>query len=142
MTGEPHALLLAALKRDEAQLRTLLARTSDAWGYEDPIYRFYHHSFKVFALQDRTAAIVAALRALGPDGDLHPAFEEIVVDGTGKVFATGMNPDWTRHTRPILEAFFHARFFLEMAVRYASLHEAPTVLPSGWAALLALYRLR
>ncbi len=53
-----------------------------------------------------------------------------------------MNPDWARHTRPILEAFFHARFFLEMAVRYAGLEKAPTTLPSGWAALLCLYRIR
>lgn len=50
--------------------------------------------------------------------------------------------DLVRHTRPILEAFFHARFFLEMAVRYADLPGPPTSLPSGWAALLYLYELR
>jgi hypothetical protein len=33
-------------------------------------------------------------------------------------------------TRPILEAFFHARYFLEMAVRYADLETPPEVLPS------------
>jgi hypothetical protein len=33
----------------------------DWWGYEDPIYRFYHHSFKVYALQEQTSRIVAAL---------------------------------------------------------------------------------
>lgn len=42
----------------------------------------------------------------------------------------------------ILEAFFHARFFLEMAVRYATLPECPNPLPSGYAALLSLYGLR
>jgi hypothetical protein len=41
-----------------------------------------------------------------------------------------------------VEAFFHARFFLEMAVRYASLDSPPRPLPSGYAALLYLYRLR
>jgi hypothetical protein len=43
---------------------------------------------------------------------------------------------------PILEAFFHALFMLEMAVRYADLGEPPQMLPSGWAALLYLYDLR
>jgi hypothetical protein len=46
-------------------------------------------------------------------------------------------------TRPILEAFFHARYFLEMAVKYGGrLSVAPRVMPSGWAALLSLYGLR
>lgn len=41
------------------------------------------------------------------------------------------------------EAFFHARFFLKMAVKYGEeLDEAPSTLPSGWAALLYLYNLR
>ena len=53
-----------------------------------------------------------------------------------------MNTIWNHHTRPILEAFFHARFFLEMAVRYADLPVPPNPLPSGWAALLYLYELR
>ena len=41
-----------------------------------------------------------------------------------------------------VEAFFHARFFLEMAVRYAKLETPPRPLPSGYAALLYLYQLR
>jgi hypothetical protein len=45
-------------------------------------------------------------------------------------------------TRPIVEAFFHAGFFLEMAVRYAKLETPPRPLPSGYAALLHLYQLR
>ena len=28
-------------------LEALLTQCSNHWGYEDPIYRFYHHSFKV-----------------------------------------------------------------------------------------------
>jgi len=140
--NDQHDSLLAALKREQQGLRDLLATSGDEWGYEDPIYRFYHHSFKVFGLQDRTAAIVTMLKALMPGRELHPYFEEIVVHGTGKVFSTSMNPEWTRHTRPIVEAFFHARFFLEMAVRYATLDETPTSLPSGWAALLTLHGLR
>jgi hypothetical protein len=47
-----------------------------------------------------------------------------------------------RHTRPILEAFTHAKSMIEMAVRYADLPAPPAPLPSGWAALLYLYDLR
>jgi hypothetical protein len=140
--GDQHDSLLAALKREQQGLQDLLTKSRDEWGYEDPIYRFYHHSFKVFGLQEGTAAIVTRLKALMPDRELHPYFIEIVNHGTGKVFVTSMNSEWTLHTRPIVEAFFHARFFLEMAVRYARLDEAPTALPSGWAALLTLYGLR
>jgi hypothetical protein len=47
------------------------------------------------------------------------------------------------HARPIVEAFFHAKFMLTMAVKYGKkLKEAPNMLPSGWAALLYLYKMR
>jgi len=52
------------------------------------------------------------------------------------------NKEWERHTRPMLEAFTHAKFMVEMAVRYADLPEPPVTMPSGWAALLYLYDLR
>jgi hypothetical protein len=46
-------------------------------------------------------------------------------------------------TRPIVEAFFHARYFLEMVCGYGrQLTEPPSPLPSGWAAVLYLYGLR
>jgi len=106
------------------------------------VYRFYHQSFKVFSLQQRTDAIVQRLRDLLPGRPLHPWFLEIVREGTGKEFATSDNDRWTQVTRPIVEAFFHARFFLEMAVRYAKLETPPRPLPSGYAALLYVYQLR
>ncbi len=45
-------------------------------------------------------------------------------------------------TRPMLESLAHAKFMIEMAVRYADLKEPPQPMPSGWAALLYLYDLR
>jgi hypothetical protein len=96
----------------------------------------------VFALQNQTEKIVSALRFLLPTRPLNPQFLQIVGEGTGKEFAPGMNDAWEHHTGPILEAFFHARFFLEMAVRYADLPAPPNPLPSGWAALLCLHELR
>lgn len=68
---------------------------------------------------------------------------QIVREGTGKRFAIEDNENWLEATRPILEAFFHARYFLEMAVNYGRILEHPRrVMPSGWAALLYLYNLR
>ena len=135
-------MLLRNLRSRQPELTALLEECSSHWGFEDPIYRFYHQSFKVYALQDQTSRIVSALENLAPDRPLNPWFRQIVEQGTGKSFKQDDNADWTRITRPILEAFFHARFFLEMAVRYAALQEPPMPLPSGYAALLYLYGLR
>ena len=53
------------------------------------------------------------------------------------------NDNWLAVTRPILEAYFHAKYFLERVVRYGEeLEQAPACLPSGWAAVLYLYHLR
>lgn len=134
--------LLLSLRRDRVELEKLLAECSDHWGYEDSVYRFYHQSFKVYGLQSRTQSIVQRLQALAPDRPLNPWFVQIVQAGTGTVFKSEDNARWTEVTRPILEAFFHARFFLEMAVRYADLQEPHQLLPSGYAALLYLFGLR
>jgi len=134
--------LLRNLRRDKAALAKLLQENSDHWGYEDSIYRFYHQSFKVYGLQHQTQSIVDSLQALAPDRPLNRWFLEIIRSGTGKAFKIEDNARWTEVTRPILEAFFHARFFLEMAVRYADLDAPPQSLPSGYAALLYLFGLR
>jgi hypothetical protein len=98
---------------------------------------------KVFRLQDSTTEIVEALQSLAPHLPLNEWFMEIVTEGTGKEFAMEINDRWTAVTRPILEAFFHARYFLEMACKYGKeLEEPPQIMPSGWAAVLYLYNLR
>jgi hypothetical protein len=134
--------LLLSLRRDRQELEKLLAECSGHWGYEDPVYRFYHQSFKVYGLQQQTRSIVRRLQALAPDRPLNAWFVEIIEAGTGKIFKLEDNQRWTEVTRPILEAFFHARFFLEMAVRSADLPAPPRTLPSGYAALLYLFGLR
>jgi hypothetical protein len=140
----PEALaLLDNLRASLPKLERLLESASDHWGYEDPIYRFYHQSYKVFGLQDTTERIVSSLQALAPDRKLNAWFTELIECGTNKRFSAQDNEHWISVTRPILEAFFHARFFLEMAVRYGrALAAPPRMLPSGWAAFLYLYDLR
>jgi hypothetical protein len=134
--------LLRSVKKHMPQLQELLAEMSSHWDYEDPIYRLYHQSFKVYRLQNSTLKIVKTLRELAPHLKLNPWFEQIVAEGTGKTFDVSHNDNWLKHTRPIVEAFFHARYMLEMAVRYADLPEPPQPMPSGWAAFLYLFNLR
>jgi hypothetical protein len=136
-------VFLQRLKKALPELEKLLKEVNDHWNYEDGIYRFYHQSFKVFSLQSLTQKIVLSLKELWPDRPIHPFFEEILKEGTDKEFEISMNKAWSKNTRPILEAFLHAKYFLEMAVKYAKeLDEAPMVMPSGWAGLLYFYEAR
>ncbi|HXU04919.1 MAG TPA: hypothetical protein VN903_28350 [Polyangia bacterium] len=136
--------LFANLQAALPKLEELLAEYSGhSWEYEDRIYRFYHGSFKVYWLQNGTTKITEALQALAPDRQLNEDYRQIISEGTGKTWTADHNERWLKETRPILEAFFHARYMLEMAVSYAKeLERPPSVLPSGWAALLYLFGLR
>lgn len=137
------AALLLAIKGELPVLSTLLEEVSGHWQYEDGIYRFYHQSFKVYALQNATQRVVAVLTSLSPAGTLDAWFSQIVADGTGKTFQLEHNQRWLPEVRPIVEAFFHAKYMLEMVCKYGQeLDEPPDLLPSGWAAVLSLYGLR
>jgi hypothetical protein len=140
---EEEAKLLAAIKGALPQLEQLSQQANSHWGYEDPVYRFYHQSMKVFGLQAQTAEIVNALQALAPHIPLNPWFMQIVEEGAAEQFSMEVNQRWVEATRPIVEAFFHARYFLEMVCKYGKeLETPPDSLPSGWAAVLYLYGLR
>ena len=141
---QPDAQLLANIKRDLAALTTLADRATGHSAEEDLVYRFWHQSFKVYWIQDLTLGIVEALQAIAPDHcDLDERFRQIIDEGTGKTFEYEHNERWLTETRPMLEAFWHADYMLRMAVRYGQdLDEAPSLLPSGWAALLHLYGIR
>ncbi len=132
--------LLTKIKRRLPALKKLLREANGFLAYEDRVYRFYHESFKVYALQNTTLDIVEALQALAPGVPLNRTFVEILAEGTNKKWEAGDNRRWAYETRPLLEAFFHARYFLEMACRYGQrLTRATNTLPSGWAAVLYLY---
>jgi len=139
-----HKKLLKNIKAKLPELEKFLEKINGHWILEDLTYRYYHRSFKVYSLQTYTLKIVEVLKSLSPDKwDLNEDFMEIVKEGTGKEFKMEHNRNWSKHTRPILEAFQHARMFLIMAVKYGKeLETAPQLLPSGWALLLYLYELR
>src|ERR1017187_6852630 len=97
--------LFANLKGALPGLKALLEKCSSHWGYEDPVYRFYHHSFKVYGLQATTAEIVKALGALAPGRELSKTFMQIVREGTVRlvpVFVVETTPcHCARRTRMI-----------------------------------------
>ena len=127
------AKLLAKIAEELPNLEKLLEEVNDHWGCEDLVYRFYHQSFKVFAIQGLTSSIVEKLQSLAPNLPLNPWFREIIIEGTETEFVMDMNATWAESTHPMLEAFFHARYFLEMICKYGKeLKEPPQSLPSGW----------
>ncbi len=135
-------LLNIITKHDE--LATLLEEVSGKWGYDGVMYRFYSQSFKVYRVQYSTQKIIAALRSIAPEGTtFNTFFEEIINAGaSGKEFDLSHNEEWTLHTRPIIEAFFHARYFLNVAVKTVKELETSKELHGfGWWALLGLYDL-
>jgi hypothetical protein len=136
-------VLLENMRAKSAELKQLLERVNDRWVYEDRMYRFYHGSFKVFDIQRYTAEITAALNGIAPEGrPFCEDFQEIIRAGTGRVFSYESNSRWIEETAPMTYAFLHARYFLEMAVKYGTLESPPQPMPSGWAAMLCLFEIR
>lgn len=142
--AHPDRQLLRRIKRDLISLTALADEVMGDWAEEDLVYRFWHQSFKVYWIQELTLRIVEALENLAPTGcKLDERFRLIIDEGTGKSFEYEHDQRWLAETRPMLEAFWHAEYMLRMAIRYGKeLDEAPSLLPSGWAALLYLYGIR
>lgn len=135
--------LLENIKQQLPELEKMLANVESEWLMEDMFYRFYHQSFKVYAFQQTTGELCKILQNLLPERSLNEWFLKIVADGTRHEFEMSHNQDWHHHTRPILEAFFHAHYFLKMVVKHGrELQSAPSHLPCGWAAVLYLFNLR
>ena len=143
---EQHRKTEQLLSNIKKLLPELIPYTEDGHFNEDRVYRYYHHSAKVFHLQEQTLEIVELLKKIAPDGCSieHSFFLKIIEEGTGQKFDRGLDSSevW-EPARRIVEANFHARYMISMAVKYGQeLEKAPMLLPSGWAALLYLYLLR
>jgi len=97
---------------------------NDVWCYEDGIYRFYHESFNVYSLQHFTTEATRLFEEIDKAASieefkLDPYYRTIVGGGTGITFEPEYNQAWCQVTRPIVEAFLHAKYFVEMHVKYA-----------------------
>jgi hypothetical protein len=79
--------LLETIREQLPALREPLEQVSSHWGYEDPVYRFYHQSFKVYQVQKQTEDIVRALTGLS-EREFHRSFTTILEEGTGGVVAS------------------------------------------------------
>lgn len=122
--------------------------------YEDRMYRFYHASFKVFLLQDEIEDTMKLLKKICPSRpcSLDKWFLQIIADAQKEgSFKMEYNEDFPRHARPIVEAYLHCKYFLEMLVESLKMKEDPMKairekrlmgIPSGYAAILELYNLR
>lgn len=136
-------ILLKNIKKAVPELEALLKEINGMWVFEDSIYRLYHYSFKVYNVQEYTLKIVNTLKELLPEMPLNSFFQEIIQNGTGKEFRQEVNSYWLKETVPLTTAFFHAKYMLEMVVKYGlELDVLPSPLPSGWASVLCLYNLR
>jgi len=136
--GGTETILRGNLRERAGDLKALLERTRGMNGPEDAFCEFYAQSFKVFAVQEMTVEIVEMLESLLPGEDLSPFFRRVIAEGTGKTFKHTDNERWVESAGPILTAFLHARFFLEMACTNTDPPQA-WILPPGWMALRTLY---
>lgn len=140
---EEHTLLLKNIKSELPNLEKILERANDHWGEEDLVYRFYHESNKVERTQGTVKGIYEMLEKISPNQDKKISdryYNQIIKEGLG---AKWDNKNWAKSCRPMIEAFFHSKYFLRMAIKYGKQYEEPPLmLHSGWAALLELYGIR
>lgn len=135
--------LLAVLKQRQEEVDGLLGIFESA--EEDGVYRYYHQSFKVYSLQGAVERAQRLFQELAPTGAaLNPWLVAICEDACAHRFDPARsNRHWQEETRPILEAFWHCRYFLRQLARYGrELEVPPRTLPYGWAAVLCLYDIR
>lgn len=144
---EKHVLLLSNIKQKLPNLEKHLEGLKDHWREEDLVYRFYHGSWKVYRIQSTTKGIYLSLESISPHEEnkiRDPYYLEIIKEGaSGREWKHEDNQNWRKVCSPMLEAYFHSKYFLEQAVKYGKkMDKAPLGLPSGWAALLELYGIR
>lgn len=138
--------LLENIKKHAQEFKDLKAYFLEHWSEADLIYRFYHGSFKVYRIQDLTQKALDLFERVKPEGIVFNAdFDTIVKEGTNKRFELAHNAEWLKHTRPLLEAYFHCKYFVDMIVRILEQNEEDPfngMLDSGSAGALYLFNLR
>jgi hypothetical protein len=134
-------LLTSRLAEKAPEFEELLDKMEGHNGIENDVYRFYHQSLKMFGAQELTLEAVALLQSLLPEQPLNAWFMQIVKEGTEREFDLSHNENWPPNTRPILEALFHAQYFVKMACKYAR-KPWSDFMQNGQAALQCLFDVR
>jgi hypothetical protein len=138
-----HGRLLSSIKDNLETLEAINGRLhADRAG--DLVYRYFHQSFKVFALQKMTDEAVTALQGLLPDRPLDPTLTIPVARGTGHEFSMeAHNGDWVGVPLSIISAFLLVREVVDFAIWSGrNLETAPDLLPERWAAVLDVFGVR
>ena len=128
-------VLIKNLHKRRKVLEELLASINGHWEIEDIVYRLYHDSYKTVWAWDVTQKVMKELEGLYRYGyrNRNAVIKEIMDEGLDKKAGP----------RKWIEAMLHARYLLEMAIKYSKEVKKPLqCLPSGYAALLYLYGLR
>jgi len=128
-------VLIKNLRKRRKELEKLLEYVNSHWEYEDIVYRLYHGSYKTVWAMALTEKILKELKGLYRYGfkNCCSEFKLIMEQGLDK----------KKDPRKWIEAMFHARYALEMAVKYSKEVKKPLqLLPPGYASLLYLYGLR
>lgn len=135
-------LILERLRENAEELEKLYVSLNNEWGLEDTVYRFYHGSFKVYrATSDLQNFWGLIHKVAGEDLKVDASLTSIVEPMLDKKFDFKVNQNWDAETRPIIEALFHVKYFIDMMYKYSKELgvEAPSLLPSGWASVLYLF---
>jgi len=137
------AILLENIKARRAEIDEMAARFDKSEA--DAFYRFYHHSFKVFARQENIRTALQLFESLAPEQRaLNGWFRTIIDNALKQTFEMHRtNEHWLSETLPILQAWAHCAAFLR-ALRWsaANLESSPQMLPDPWALTLYLYDCR
>lgn len=126
-------------------LYEMVSNITREWNSTDSLYRFYHHSFKMYNIQTATLAIVTALKTLDPKETPYfdESFEKLIADGTGREWERWHNKCWNQFGNAMFLAYFHAEAVLLSLLRSAeTLDHSPIMLPSPWALCLEVFCLR
>ena len=111
--------------------------------YTRSLYKFYSQSFKVYHLQDFTLKVHSLFKSIADATalQLHEGFEQIIAEGTGSTFDMSHNVDWLTHTRPIVEAFLHAKYMVEMMIRLNTAEPGSLRHVQAYQAVMVLFRM-
>jgi hypothetical protein len=125
-------------------LETLLQEVNNFWDYDDVMYRYYNKSSKTYYAQKITAKIVNMLRIINPyqqECKVDRNFLDIIDKGTIKTFDVNKDDDWKSNSQYMLEAMFHAKYMLELAVKYGRKYKRYAIAPNDecFDPLLRLY---
>lgn len=111
-------------------------------GKEDMVYRFYHHSFKVYAVQNWTSEAYLLFRKFSSE-EMNDTFIRILREGTSKPFSMEHNGNWYEEAKPLLDSYLHMIHLMELVVKYGiEGTDKDRSGDPGWFTVLYLYRLR